>query len=112
MLSWRAHRNGEISVDDHGPRLQHALLVKDHAHSCSPHLSSFSLFLPLHHPFAVPSQVPHQLSPSISFTGDTNLVAGINRSDQRTASVRARGNVIWKSFISQACVALKMMEKE
>lgn len=71
-----------------------------------------SLVLPLPHPFAAPSQFPHQLSPSISSTGKADLVARINGFDQRTANPKARGNVVWKSLISQAFVALKTLKRK
>lgn len=83
---------------------------KMYTRSCFSQLSSFSLVLLVPHPFAAPSQVPHHLGPPIPSMVQANLVARINGSGQRT--VNPRGNAIWKSLISQACVALKVLKKE
>lgn len=78
---------------------------------CEASLAPHSLVLPLPHPFAAPSQFPHQLSPSISSTRRVDLVARINGFDQTTANTKAR-NIVWKSLISQAFVALKILGKK
>lgn len=74
-------------------------------------LAPHSLVLPLPHPFAASSQFPHQLSPSISSTVRADLVAKINGFDQRTTNTKARGNVVWKSLISQVFAALKVLNE-
>lgn len=103
MLSWRAARSGQVSADDDGPGLKQALSVLPTAQLLQPcPASSSTLCCPF------PS---HQLNLPISSTAEANLVARINGSDQRTANTGVRGNVIWKSLISQVCVALKMVKK-